>query len=249
MQASNFSRFVRWEARFETNDLTPPPFSHYYHLIIEKDVTGYKASYELVYTHREDFTEEELAEEGFTPNDNRSCQAPLHRIWLTQLEQLMGQTQPETRPRQPKHNFLELHIVLENGEMQTFSPKNRQAWEMLLQQIAQGLMETAQVEAPLEVGYAWQADGKLQQYLMRWQFADRSAYCLHNQRRQTVPWAAAMAIMEQSFEVELDYEKASAKPKNGITQISPGDGIWYPLLEGQQKRWHSLKESLQGLLG
>ncbi|WP_448520278.1 hypothetical protein [Rhodoflexus sp.] len=245
MQETDFSHFTLWEARFETNDLTPPPFSHYYHLIVRKEGGSYRASYELVYTHREEFTEEELAEEGFTLNDNRACEAVLHQVWIAQIEQLLAQTQPETRARQPKHNFLELHMVGQNGEAQTFRPKNRVAWEMLLQQVVQGLMETAQVEAPLILGYAWQAGGKLQQYQIRWQFADRSAVRVYESQTQQIPWQVAMAIMEQSFEVEPDYEKMSSKPKNGIEQISPGDGNWYALLDGQKNRWEALKETIQ----
>ncbi|WP_250632761.1 hypothetical protein [Rhodoflexus caldus] len=246
MQATDFSRFTLWEARFETNDLTPPPFSHYYHLIIRKEAAEYRATYELTYTHREEFTEEELAEEGFSPNDNRSCEAPLHEAWIAQLEKLMAQTQPETRPRKPAHNFLELHTVTLSGETQTFSPKNRMAWELLLQQVVQGLMETAKVEAPLVVGYNWQENGKQQRYDIRWQFADRTAMLMHAGATHAISWQAALAIMEQSFMIETDVEKAAPQPKSG-DQISPGDGLWYPLLSGQQARWHSLKETITKL--
>jgi hypothetical protein len=246
VQATDFSRFILWEARFETNDLTPPPFSHYYHLIISKEGTEYMATYELVYTHREELTEEELAEEGFTRNDNRSCKAPLHTAWIAQLEKLLAQTQPETRPRQPRHNFLEFHIKTQSGEAQIFSPKNRAAWEMLLEQVVQGLMEAAKVEAPLVLGYAWQEQGKQQRYDIRWQFADRTAVVMHAGKTYTIPWQAALSIMEQSFMIEADIEKAATQPKSG-DQISPGDGQWYPLLNGQQTRWTALKETITRL--
>lgn len=246
VQATDFSRFTLWEARFETNDLTPPPFSHYYHLILKKDARGYFASYELVYTHREELTEAELVEEGFSLDDNRACQAYLHAAWVAQLEKLMAQTQPETRPRQSKYNFLELHIRTQSGETQTFSPKNRLAWEMLLEQVVQGLMETAKVEAPLVLGYCWQEQGKQQQYQIRWQFANRTAVIIHANKAFTISWQTGLSIMEQSFSIEADLDKGATKPKLG-NQISSGDGKWYPLLDKQQARWNALKETIAKL--
>ncbi|MCS7020046.1 MAG: hypothetical protein RMJ87_13790 [Cytophagales bacterium] len=248
MQLTDWNHYVAWEVRFETNDLTPPPFSYYYRLLIRKESSRYWASYELIYTHREELTEEELAEEGFTAYDDRRCEALLQEVWMAQLKDLFTHSQPETRPRRPEHHFLELHLTTPAGATHVFTPKNRTAWELLLQQVAQAIMEAAQIEAPLSVGYLWQVGGKWQMHHICWQFANRIAVWTHADKSKKISWQAAMAIMEQSFEIEPDYERGAPHPKRNIEQISPGDGNWYPLLEKQQNRWNALKQAVLRLV-
>ncbi|MDZ7607380.1 MAG: hypothetical protein U5K79_17750 [Cyclobacteriaceae bacterium] len=78
--------YSKLEIHFDTESL-PPPFSHRYKLAIEKSGEGsLNADLVLEYYGREELSDEDILDEGFTDNDNYLWNGKLPLIWTNVID-------------------------------------------------------------------------------------------------------------------------------------------------------------------
>ena len=67
--------------KYQTAENIPAPFAHAIEINGSLD-QELELSFELTYLDREDLTEDEILEEGFTTNDNFTWKGTLPKVWV-----------------------------------------------------------------------------------------------------------------------------------------------------------------------
>jgi hypothetical protein len=217
------------DIRFETAADMPPPFSFFYHLILEEKDGKYQAELEWKYLHREDLTPEEIEEEGFTGQDDFSWKGEVPPILFQTLSQLFATETLGVAKENLRENENYLVIRLSDGQKNlTGTPRRRAEAEFRVQEVIQGIYETAGKESPLQV-YLLKKNKEISQSLsLTVSFAKREATLEAGERKQiSTDWQQIQAWMELVFGLEYLPEKATDAPQTTGLYIDPGEGIWY----------------------
>ncbi len=226
------------EIRYK-NTVIPPPFSFQYKIILTKENSYFKVAFTMEYVDREQVTEEEILEEGFTGDDNYEWEGKFPNVWMRELKNMLHKSswpkQHSTDPTKPK-----LSIAMRDEENEFIgSPANFDSWEYLLQEIIQAIYEISKKELPLELQYQERHNGE-NEIMVRLKsvFAERTIFVekeeIHEEKvHKTIDWDRLKQILRFVYMPEYDYEKGSSKPpKKDGSFIDSGDKVWYELGKG-----------------
>jgi hypothetical protein len=219
--------YTHFEAQFATHDEVPAPYSYVY--ILRGPLAGpLVLHYQLRYTDREELTDEELADEGFSREDDRDLTVEVAPVWQTELLALLEDTRPSRQPN-PGRNEVLLKLTQPGGQVDEFYPQNSAEWEYLLQEVIQGMLETAQVEAPLRLEFVALRQQLRHQWQVEVSFAQRRATVQYNLApAKALPWMAAQDLMQLTFTPEYRADLAGQQiPAKPGFFINLGDGRWY----------------------
>jgi hypothetical protein len=223
------------EIKYETDPGTPPPFCYYYHIRGKVEKGRLQVQFDWVYHHREDLSEEEIQDEGFTGQDDYHWQGDMDSVWLQPIYQLITKTKAaaKTSADQP---FLELDIRTENRTLFQGEPMDMGAWEYLLQEFIQGIYETSGKEAPLFIRFKQVGANKTyRQGEMHLFFANRTIRLqLQTSGSRTVEpaldWDKTKQFLQHLYVLEFYPEQAQEKePLRQGAFIDIGEGVWYEL--------------------
>ncbi|WP_339864032.1 hypothetical protein [uncultured Algoriphagus sp.] len=209
----------------------PPPYSHVYRLSLDWSSAELIAELELHYTDREDLTEDEILDEGFTANDDFSFKGKLDYVWKKVVSIEFEKTKWSGRHLEEGGIVLS---ALENGKPgPSKAPVEQEAWQMLAQDVIQAIYETSKKEAPLTVNYRQVTNEGSNDCSITMNFSTREAvFTLKNESR-TINWEYAVQLLKLVFSPDYNYEiaKETAGTKRG-EYIECGDGYWHELGKG-----------------
>lgn len=215
----------------------PPPYSHQYTFQLRFEAEQVQVTYDLQYTDRDELTEEEIWEEGFTPNDDYHWQGTLPQIWYTTLLERWSNTEwadPEEVENTPD-NALLVTTTQADGTQQAGLPQAQGSWEYLLQELTQAVYEAAQRELPLQLRYREQQDSEPALDLtLTASFLNRTVkveYLEDERPHQATPaWSTLEPLLSTIYLLDYDAEQATTKPPTRPGKyLDPGDGHWYAL--------------------
>ena len=227
-------RITALEIHFKTLTV-PPPFSHAYHIRIALEAEQPATSFEIHYTEREQLSEEEILEEGFTAEDDFQWEGSLPKTWkFATLDQLRKSKQLFDTPKPHTQQVLSLTVTYENGEQVSGIPNNPETWEYFTQEMIQAIYELGQKEMPLEVTHLEINSKEQIQLTIQPSFSMRNIRVTSNtagqKKQQEHDWDRLKPLLEAIYLPDYDAEQASEKePKKPGSYISPGDGLWYKL--------------------
>lgn len=221
---------------FETLSV-PPPYSHTYSFSIKLAPNGINLQYQLAYTHRDELSEEEIWEEGFSGQDDFSWAGSLPSVWRDALLAVWKSTQlvSEEKYAKPAENGLLLTAELTNGQQVTGVPEEIASWEYFLQELTQAVYEAAQRERPLRIRYLKRsAQEEELQLIITVHFLKRSLEIIRQQGKQqgarTLSWAEAKPLLSTLYQLDYATEGGHSKmPNRSGEYLDPGDGQWYQL--------------------
>jgi len=213
----------------------PPPFSHHYRLKIDLSQAEPQTDFEINYTEREQLSEEEILEEGFTLEDDHQWQGALPKSWkFAIIDELRKSKKLFEEPKPHIQQLLELDITYENGEQTAGIPNNPETWEYFTQEIIQAIYELSKKEMPLEISYLEISPKAKTRISISPSFSRRKVNVVAEsggQKKQTEhDWDQLKPLLEAVYLPDYDAELASDKvPAKPGSYISPGDGLWYEL--------------------
>lgn len=221
---------------FDAGENVPPPFHFAYHLQLTIRPDSLDATFELRYLHREELTEEEILEEGFTPNDDWDWKGKLPAVWR---DVLLEQLQKSIWPNKPKEAeegeaLLDIQLLSQAGES-LFSgrPADPQHWEYFLQEIMQAIYEVAQKEAPLHLHYKEINKGRPSVDIwLEASFANRKASArqqgMEAPESKEISWPQLKKLLKTVYMPEYDYDNAMDEAPTAMGRyISTGEGLWF----------------------
>ena len=252
--------FNTLEIRFRTSDIIPPPYSHEYVIVCNEADSVLALSIKLTYLDRDELTIDEIAEEGYTENDDFEWTGTLNLIWQEVLMSLLERTKPSTHKKKSNENWVEIMWTEANGESHTLSPSNAQEWEYSSQELIQAIYETAKIESPLKLIYLkklpQRPDIQLEMTIL---FADRSVRTTMQvgevKKDKLLDWHELHPLLKTIYTGEFLAEKAtSANPQKPGRYINVGDGLWYEFGKslqnpnGNNRFLHDVETKLDNLL-
>lgn len=235
------------EIVFDAGGLVPPPFHYAYRLIVEPDTAA--VQYEIQYLHREDLTEEEITDEGFTLDDDWKWEGTLPPTWVKALrEQIDKQSWPK-KPEQPgqEEPILDMRLLDERGRpLFEGKPADQASWEYFLQEVIQAIYEIAEREAPFQLMYKEIGPGNAEQEIfLEASFASRTVTARKlsstgTEETAAPEWKTLKGLMKTVYVPEFDYDKAKVEePSKKGKYLYTGDGLWFKfgesLLEPDKK--------------
>lgn len=227
------SRIKQIEINFQTL-LAPPPYAHEYQLVI--DFSGQlQTSFQIKYTEREQLTEEEIVEEGFTLYDDFEWKGMLPKAWKPAILDVVASTNHLfDTPKAESQQVLELKLDYENNETEKGIPDNLESWEYFSQEIIQAIYEISKKELPLEISYVEQSGNDKQLIRIQPRFSHRSLTVTREKdgkkEEKSLKWDQLLSLLQTVYLPDYDPEKAKQKlPNKPGKYIDQGDGLWYKL--------------------
>lgn len=249
------------EIVFDAGGLVPPPFHYAYRLIIAPDTAA--VEYEIQYLHREELTEEEITDEGFTLEDDWKWEGKLPASWIEVLREQIDKHSWPKKPEQPQQEEAILDIrLLDEKRKPLFEgkPADQAVWEYFLQELIQAIYEIAEREAPFQLMYKEIGQGNAEQEIfLEASFASRTITArkltsLGTEETVAPAWKTLKGLMKTIYIPEFDYEKASVQePQKKGKYLYTGDGLWFKFGESllepdtKSKSLPRLEESLKEL--
>jgi len=134
--------------KYQTAENIPAPFAHAIEIngSFEHDLA---LSFELTYLDREELTEDELFDEGFSSNDDFTWKGTLPKVWSDVVfGSLKSANELFIKSLEPHQDFWQVDF---NGK--SFYPKNTDAFKYLIEELQQAVYEKAGREASLKLTF------------------------------------------------------------------------------------------------
>lgn len=208
----------------------PAPFAHDYVLNLSIS-SAINAKYKIAFKGREDLSEEEILEEGYSMDDDFEWEGIIDASWMDQIMSLIcleGQTEGQTLN---EFTQTELSITVNEGNQ-----KNKSIFyddEVLgykIQEIVQALFETSKRELPLQFKFLYIGKGEKDQFEITLSFAKRNCTILKNGKPfKTLTWEDGSSLMSLIY--QPDYILDLAKTKKDGLYISFEENAWFSVEE------------------
>lgn len=254
-----------FHAFFDAGHLVPPPFYHTYKFRVNLAEEDTPASYAIRYLHRNELTEAEILDEGFTLDDDWEWKGKLPQGWRNVLlEQIKKQSWPTKAEKLAEGEAGLLISLLGDDDKVLFEgkPADIASWEYFLQELIQVTYEIAQKEAPFELVYREIKKGnETYEIKLKAFFTERIIQAQELENGQELnsiqpDWKLLKNLMKAIYIPDYDYGNArEQEPKKRGKYIFTGEGLWFKFgdsLTEPDKKSNSLERlenSLKGLFG
>lgn len=252
---NRYRQFDKLTIQFDTGP-QPPPFCHRYEIALERVENVLKVALNLEYYDRDEISEEDILDEGFTMEDDVAWQGNLPDIWNDQLEKKLGTS--NWKKKEPDDGGFSTFSIryTGNGVSEILYPADRRSWEIFGQDIIQAVFELSGKEASLEILYSTvYAPGKSSDLRITYRFAHRKVEVISTKgKSKIILWSEGQKLMQYIFYFDFLQEDAlDTIPDKPGNYLNPGDGWWYTYDQrGEESdigiRWQKLVTTLKGLM-
>jgi hypothetical protein len=240
--------------KFQTAENLPAPYAHAIEINgkIEQNQVGeipqLILSFELTYLDREDFSEEELLEEGFSLNDNFTWSGTLPKVWSDIVfGNLKSAKVLEIKSLEPHQEFWQIDF-----ENKTFYPKDTEQFKYLLEELQQAIYEKAEREFPLKLSFLKNQAGDNVEVEINATFVDRQlSYKRTNlaegkTEQKNLVWDEMNFILKNTFSGDFDATFAlKSKPTFKGLFVNVGDEFWYEVGKSLMIQPHKINKILK----
>ena len=223
----------RLNIHYETRTF-PPPYAYAYDLLMQWDEQTLDVQLTWQYTDRDELSEEEVLEEGFTVDDDFRWQGQLPSVWIPVLNTLLDATALSPVASAPRETLLTITTTDTREHTVRGTPDNFPQWEYSLQELVQAVYEASQREHPLRIRYHDRRSDSPANITIEASFLHRRLTSTLRQGAKTttrdMPWQALHDLLEVLYLPDYDTEQSvAAQPEKPGHYVDPGDGRWYRL--------------------
>jgi hypothetical protein len=222
----------------------PAPFCYTKTLKIKTTGSVLHVEYALEYTDREDFSIEELEEEGFSGDDNESWTGDLHTNWLETVTSLTDFSKGD---KATSANECIVHV--DGVLLETYG--NETKWDYFIQEITQAIYETASWEQALTIRFCKkesEAD-KAPIQKLNIAFASRTAVTTKDNKNKSIDWNNIQQLLKLYYLQEFkEGEHANKVPNQAGIYTDPSDGLWYNIKDSSAALNKTQKDQLLQIL-
>ncbi len=233
--------------KYQTSDLVPPPFAHAVQIsgrTVEGQITEYE--FELSYLGREDLTQEEILEEGFSGEDDFSVKGKLPQAWTDYWNELIKATD-KTYPEEisEAEDFWQIE-----SEGAPFYPSKPEKWKFFMEEFQQAVFEEQEWEAPLRIILVNTGEAEQETLEINASFLLRKIEITlekaDGRQVKNLKWQELNPLLKKVYGGEyLDERAEKQKPAYAGIFVNFGDSLWYEAgksLHIQKKKLLSLFE-------
>lgn len=218
--------------RFQTAPAVPAPFSHYstFKLFIDSE-TKIKVDFSINYIDRDELSEDEILDEGFSMDDNYVWKDTVPAIWITEFQNILA-TSHIIRKREEKEfeDFVEVELE-EDGKRVTIYPVDKERWAYFVQEFMQAIFETSGRENPFELTYLEISEAGEKVLDLKASFSEKTFTLVKNKgAKQDLEWSKLQNVMDTVYKAGFMEEFAvDERPSKKGKYITAGDGLWYQM--------------------
>lgn len=226
-----YPSFDKMIIQYDTGPL-PPPFCHRYTIEVSKSSGKYSASLNLEYYDREEVSQEEIVDEGFSMDDDFQWDGELPEVWVQTFQNKIDTSNWMQKPKtDAQMSFMEVRISGQ-GKSELIYPSDQRVWEVFAQEFIQAIFEISNKEAPLKIEFAQIGKNKSKDLLsLVFRFSLRSVE-IHSlkQKPLKLSWREGQKMMKYIYFFDYIPENGHAKltGKPGY-YLQPGNNLWYDL--------------------
>lgn len=222
---------TRLEIVFESG-MIPPPYSHNYKLKISFGKNFLDTTLDMIYTDREEITEQEIIDEGFTLDDDFHFQGEIPTVWEKPLKELYAKSKWSNN-KLDEEGGINILTKDRHGKISRTTPLNQQDWQHFAQDYIQAIYEIDKKEAPLTLNYIIRDENKSLEINLTVKFSIRKVEIYLNGQLKEADWEETRTLLSYIFLPDYDYSKAKQKPPQHKGQfIDCGDGYWHEIGKG-----------------
>lgn len=224
---------IRLELDYDSGSM-PPPFSHTFKLRIGFDKNFINTQFDLRYTDRNEITEEEIYDEGFTPDDDYTFIGEIPKVWEAPFKALYSRSKSSNKTNLDGEAGIKILSKDLHGKILRAIPSNQEDWLYLTQEYIQAIYEIDRKEAPLTIRYRKVAkEGEITDYEMTVKFSVRKVEVLVNEKEMEAGWEETKPLLAYIFLPDYNYDlaKGNVPTKKGY-YIDCGDGFWHEFGKG-----------------
>ena len=229
MQIDSFNKVT---FLFNTGPI-PPPFCYKYNISITSNEAKISTiAIDLEYYDRDEITDDEIYDEGFSLDDNFQWNGNLPQIWVKEIINKLN-TSNWKKQKTVKSGGAGLTVKVEyQKHAENLEPADPRSWEVFIQEIIQACFELSEKEAPLYINFMEKESKKNSKQLnLTYSFAQRTIRCETDLKdEQTLSWSDGQKLLKYIYGIDYLPEKSFNEiPNKKGAFISPGDGLWYQL--------------------
>ncbi len=211
----------------------PPPFAHIFKIKLGFAKNRLNTQLYLEYTHREEITEEEILDEGFTLDDDYTFQGEIPKIWEETIKDLFSKSKWSNTKLNEEDGGIKLLAKDADDKVSRAVPANQQDWMILSQDIIQAIYEINKKEAPLKINFLEIGTSESKHLQLQMKFATRIVEVIVNGKPKTADWEDTKKLLSYVFMPDYDYGIAKEqKPNKPGSYIECGDGYWHDVNKG-----------------
>ncbi|MGY6744247.1 MAG: hypothetical protein ACXIUQ_16025 [Cecembia sp.] len=222
---------IRLELDYDSG-VIPPPYSHMFKLKIGFGKNFLDTTLDLMYTDREELTEEEILDEGFTLKDDFHFHGEIPKVWEKPLKSLYAKSKWSNN-KSNETGGIRLLAKDNQGKISRTVPLNQEDWQLFAQDYIQAIYESSKKERPLQIQYLIHENDKAIDIKLEVKFLLRKVEITTQGQTKEGDWEATKELLSYVFLPDYDYEKArEQKPKKPGQFIECGDGFWHEMGKG-----------------
>ncbi|MBW3469445.1 hypothetical protein [Arthrospiribacter ruber] len=223
---------ARLEIEFDSG-VIPPPYSHVFKLKIGFGKNFLDTQLDMEYTDREDLSEEEILNEGFSLEDDYHFQGEVPKVWEKPLKELYAKSKWSNNRLDQEEGGIYILAKDVHGKVSRTTPLNQQEWQFFTQDYIQAIYELSKREAPLQVNYLIVDQAGSKEISLTVRFSIRKVEVLVNGKMKEIHWEKAKELLGYVFLPDYDYDRAKEKkPSQNGDYIDCGDGYWHDMKKG-----------------
>lgn len=223
---------IRIEIEYHSGEI-PPPYCHQFKIKLVFGKNFVNTQFDIKYLEREELSEEEIRNEGFTPDDDYSFVGELPKLWEPLLKKLYSNSKWSHQKMLDDEGGIKVLAKDKHGKIVRGVALNPEEWLYFSQELIQGIYEISKKEAPLQIRYKVIEPQKTRLYELTFRFATRKFLFSINGRETILEWEEAKALLSNIYLPDYDYGIASSSEPTKIGKyIDCGDGFWHEFGEG-----------------
>lgn len=218
--------------RFQTAPVVPAPFAHFYTLKMDiQSAEDLRVDFDIRYTDRQELSEDEIFDEGFSMDDDYKWKGNLPTVWIKEFQDILS-TSKIIRKREESEfeDFIEIELD-ENDKSVTIYPVDKERWSYFLQEMMQAIFETGGREKPFELTFLNISEEGKTAIDLKASFGKKEFTLIKNAgTARKLEWDQLQKIMDTIYKAEFVPDNASeSKPSKKGKYITAGDGLWYEI--------------------
>lgn len=222
---------ARLEFSFDSG-IIPPPYAHIFKLSIDLGNSELAASLDLMYTDRDELSEEDILNEGFTMDDDFHYNGQVNKVWEKPLRELFDKTRWVSSST-TQEGGIEMKARDKSGNLHVGTPSNQQEWQFLAQDVIQAIYEEAKRELPLQIRYLIITSEVTSSINITMHFSDRKVSLKINDNAVEGDWVETKSLLSHIFLPDYDYNAAKeTTPSKRGQYIETGDDYWHDVNNG-----------------
>lgn len=212
--------------QYQTSALQPAPYAYALEIDLKSTDKGLSYVLDLEYLDREDLSEEDILDEGFTLDDNLKLEGELPVVWREEIKFLVQKTQRTDKEELEENE--DLWLLHLDGD--AFYPKNHRQWAEITEQLRQAIVEASGLEKPLEITLVENSAKGSRTTKIVGSFAKKTLTTETDGVKKGLRWSDLNVVLRDLFSGEMLYEEASTKlPKGPGIYLNAGDDYWFEL--------------------